>query len=275
MTERQVPYAGVQRTAIGVARTRAAESRRADRLFDDPYAEAFHREATRGVPDYRPPERTPGRAAMAAHIVLRTRFFDEYLRDAVRDGCRQVVLLAAGLDTRAFRLPWPDGTRLFEIDLPEMIAFKERVLAAEHAVPACERHVLVADLNGDWGAKLTAAGFDPAVRTAWLVEGLLVYLDRDEAVSVLRTVAELSTPGSRLSLTEGRSGRAVAEERGAGGEFAGLLALWKGGLGEPAAGWLAGEGWRVTPYSREELERAYGRAGGHEGFAGFLIAERD
>lgn len=112
---------GVGKTALGVALVRAHESHRPDRLFDDPYAAAFVAAAPTRFPGRprRLPTRAPGvGAAFAASAVLRTRFFDDYLRQAAATGCGQVVLLAAGLDTRAYRLAWPAGTHLFELDLP-------------------------------------------------------------------------------------------------------------------------------------------------------------
>jgi methyltransferase (TIGR00027 family) len=277
MGEQQLLPSGVQRTALGVARVRAAESRREDRLFTDPYAKAFVRAATgsRSQAEHAAPmERSAGGAALAARIVLRTRFFDDYLLQAAEAGCRQVVLLAAGLDARAFRLSWPEGTRVFELDLPPVIAFKERVLREEGAVPACERSVLAADLREDWPQALKSAEFDPAVRTAWLIEGLLIYLEAGQADTVLSTVTELSAAGSRLSLTEGRAPARLISDNGADERFRTLTDLWKGGLGEPAADWLAHHGWQVTVHGKEELEQAYGRPGPGVGSEGFLVAER-
>ena len=268
---------GVQRTAVGVARVRAAESRREDRLFADPYARAFVQAATgaRSQGEHAAPrERSAGGAALAARIVLRTRFFDDYLLRATAAGCRQIVLLAAGLDTRAFRLAWPEGTRVFELDLPPVVAFKERVLREEGAVPTCERSVLTADLREDWGTALRAAGFDPAARTAWLVEGLLIYLEAEQAEALLSTLTGLSTAGSLLSLTEGRAPVRLIAENGADRRFQPLTDLWKGGLGEPATDWLPRHGWQVTVHGKTELEQAYGRPMPDASSEGFLVAER-
>ncbi|MEY9835240.1 class I SAM-dependent methyltransferase [Streptacidiphilus sp. EB103A] len=277
MAEQQLLPDGVQRTAVGVARVRAAESRREDRLFEDPYAKAFVRAATgsRSQAEYAAPmERSAAGAALAARIVLRTRFFDDYLLQATAAGCRQVVLLAAGLDSRAFRLAWPEGTRVFELDLPPVIAFKERVLREEGAVPACERSVLAADLREDWPQALKNAGFDPTARTAWLIEGLLVYLEAEQADTMLSTVTELSAAGSRLSLSEGRTSPRPISDHGADERFRALTDLWKGGLGEPAADWLARHDWQVTVHGKDELEQAYGRPVPDTLSEGFLVAER-
>jgi methyltransferase (TIGR00027 family) len=111
-----------------------------------------------------------------------------------------VVLLAAGLDARAFRLPWPEGVRLWELDMPEVFAFKERVLNDRGAIPGCERTVVPADLRNDWPPMLTDAGFNPGQPTAWLIEGLLMYLDEGQRDLLLDRVGALSSAGSRIAL---------------------------------------------------------------------------
>ena len=134
-------------------------------------------------------------------MVARTLFLDDLLAEATRQGGRQVVLLGAGFDARAFRLPWPPGTRCFEVDTPDVLGPKGEVLAAEHAVPGCERVVVPCDLRDDWPAALRAAGLDPARPAAWIAEGLLVYLAPAEVDRLLDTITGLSAPGSWLGLT--------------------------------------------------------------------------
>lgn len=182
---------GVSRTAVWVAGLRATEHGRDDRLFDDPFAAAFVA-AAGGVPEAAgvPP-------GASEFLAIRTRFYDDQARAASLSGARQVVLLAAGLDCRAFRLDWPEGVRLFEVDLPELFAFKEPVLASVGATARCARTVVPADLRGPWAGALTGAGFDPETATGWLAEGLLPYLRHDEAERLLATVTDLSAPGSR------------------------------------------------------------------------------
>lgn len=206
MTASPQSLPGVGKTAIGVASLRAVESRRPDRLFDDPYAQAFVEAARALVPeladsgldgDHR--SLTGIGALFYSHVVVRTRFYDEYLLAATAAGCGQVVLLAAGLDTRAFRLSWPKPVRLFELDLPEVLSFKHRVLAGQDAIPGCARATVPVDLREDWSCELLAAGFQPAISTAWLAEGLLIYLSREEAATMLTVMGELSASGSRLS----------------------------------------------------------------------------
>ena len=189
------------KTALGVAMVRAGESRRPDRLFDDPYAEGFL-VAAPGLFDVEQPAAPAGAGELAswgaefsAHAVIRTRFFDDYLLDATRGGVHQVVLLAAGLDTRAYRLRWPDGVPLYELDLAGVLEFKERVLDERAAVPGCQRTSVPVDLRADWTVDLREVGFAAAEPTAWLAEGLLIYLSADEAEKLLSRVSELCPVG--------------------------------------------------------------------------------
>jgi methyltransferase (TIGR00027 family) len=266
------PLSGVSKTALGVARVRAQESSRPDCLFNDPYAAAF----LDAFPDAFPGERTaasPGSlgSALAFHAVIRTRFFDDYLRAACVSGCRQVVLLAAGLDTRAYRLAWPDGVRLFELDLPEVLTFKDSVLAGKGAVPRCARIPVPADVRARWPAKLIMNGFDASQPTAWLVEGLLIYLTAEEAARVLTAVGNLSAAGSRLSCERGNS-RTMAGGAAATPAMGKLTSLWKGGLGEDAADWLARSGWQTQIHHLSALAASYGRPVPRETRSGFVTA---
>jgi methyltransferase (TIGR00027 family) len=277
------PLSGVGKTALGMALVRAQESRREDRLFDDPYAQAFA-DAAAGAFSAETAaagERTAvGPLArlgevFAFHAVIRTRFFDDYLLAAAVAGCRQVVLLAAGLDSRAFRLPWPAGTRLFELDLPDVTGFKDTVLARLGARPACERTVIPADLRGPWPARLAAAGFDPAARTARLAEGLLLYLTAGEAARLLTGIGELSASGSQLSFEHGSiSASALLTQARTLPGMSQYAALWKGGLGEDAPGWLAQHGWQPQFHDSAGLAAAYGRPDPQAADGGFLIAVR-
>lgn len=174
---------GVGMTALGAAALRAFESGRADRLFNDPYAPAFVAAAPGILPGTSTADNFGESGPMGplaevfVHAVTRTRFFDDYLLAATGAGCGQVVLVAAGLDTRAFRLAWPDGVRLFELDQPDVLAFKERVLADQAARPRCARTAVPVDLRTEWAESLVSAGFDRTVRTAWH-RGAAVLSDR-------------------------------------------------------------------------------------------------
>jgi len=276
MTPDSHELSGVSRTALGVARVRAAESLRPDHLFDDPYAAAFLAAYPRDAeaPSRQRTDGEPSREALRFHIVMRTRFFDEYLLAACARGCTQVVLLAAGLDARAFRLDWPAGTRLFEVDLPAMVAFKRRVLDAHHATPRCTRTVIAADLREDWASRLTGAGFDPSLRTAWLVEGLLIYLDEADAAHVLSTVAALSAPDSELSMERGRA-RGPTDDDGASGARRGRLAsMWKGGLGDGLVPWLEEHGWQTRVHDLGDVAARFGRPAPDATRSSFVTARR-
>ncbi|MGH3846171.1 MAG: class I SAM-dependent methyltransferase [Pseudonocardiaceae bacterium] len=283
MTASPQSWPDLGKTAIGVAALRAVESRRPDRLFDDFYARAFVEAGRALVPDLADAGQDDHRpltglgALFYAHVVVRTRFYDDYLLAATASGCSQVVLLAAGLDTRAFRLCWPNPVRLFELDLPAVLDFKQRVLANQGATPSCARVAVPADLREDWSGELLAAGFQRAAPTAWLAEGLLVYLSYDEATRMLTTVNSLSASGSHLSFEHSsRDDRAglLARAR-AMPEASQLTSLWKGGLGEHAPQWLADHGWRSEIHSRRTLAARYGRPSDDPPSGGYLTAQRD
>ena len=278
MAHGDVPQ-GVGRTAVGMALVRAGESSRPDALFDDPLAAAF----VAAAPDAFAEEEADADAEVlgslgavfAFYAVIRTRFYDDYLRDAATTGRRQVLLLAAGLDTRAFRLPWPSGVRVWELDLPDVLAFKERVLRERGAQPHCDRRPLVADLRGDWPTGLVSAGFDPGAPTAWLIEGLLTYLHPDEAAQLLRGVTELSAAGSRVAFEQdaGSSSALLARARSIP-TMARCTSMFHGGLGDEAVGWLTDHGWDVETHDPLEVAAAYGRAVPADTSGGFITATR-
>ena len=136
---------------------------------------------------------------MRNYQAVRTHFFDAYFAAAAEAGIRQIVILASGLDSRAYRLEWPSGTVVFEIDQPKVLEYKAATLAAHGAQPSATRHEVAIDLRFDWPAALKAAGFDPAKPTAWLAEGLLMYLPSDAQDRLFEQVTALSAPGSRIA----------------------------------------------------------------------------
>ncbi|WP_135451863.1 SAM-dependent methyltransferase [Mycobacterium sp. DL99] len=188
----QTPGRAVADTGVLVAAIRAEETRRPDRLFDDSFAERLAGESG---------QRMLAEAVAASgdkstlQIVVRTRFWDEALLNAVPP-VRQVVILAAGLDARAYRLPWPDGTTVFELDQPAVIAAKAEALAGDE--PRCRRVAIGVDLTQDWTDALRANGFDPELPAVWLMEGLLQYLDEGAVRTLFERVDALSAPGSVL-----------------------------------------------------------------------------
>jgi methyltransferase (TIGR00027 family) len=133
--------------------------------------------------------------AMAA----RTRFFDAFFHEATRAGIRQAVILASGLDARAYRLDWPTDMTVFEVDQPEVIAFKTKTLAELGATPTTDRRTVAIDLRNDWPAALVEAGFDRSQPTAWIAEGLLGYLPPEAQDRLLDNISALSADGSRLA----------------------------------------------------------------------------
>jgi methyltransferase (TIGR00027 family) len=260
------PLPAVGETALGIAMVRAVESRRADRLFEDAYAQYFAQAAQdvfgrADVTTY-PPASLPAELLrdFTHGVVIRTRFFDDYLIRACAGGVRQVVLLAAGVDTRAYRLGWPAGTRVFECDLPPVLAFKDRVMGEHQARPRCERITIAVDLTADWPAELLAAGFDPSAPTAWLAEGLLFYLSDADTARLLGRIRRLSAPGSSIAFEhETIAGRAQLARANSIPGLNRYAALWKGGLGPDTAAFLRGQGWLVTTHERTALASDYGR----------------
>ena len=196
---------GVGATATMVATSRALASRSPNPLVHDPYAEPLVRAV--GLPYFirlldgenpsGDPEHNPEHSAN--FMGVRTKFYDDVFTGAVEAGVRQAVILAAGLDTRAYRLPWPAGTRVYELDLPAVLEFKDHILQQLGAQPSGERRAIAVDLRDDWGSVLRAAGFDPAAPTVWSAEGLLPYLPGDAQDLLFDRITELSAPGSSLA----------------------------------------------------------------------------
>jgi methyltransferase (TIGR00027 family) len=242
----------LEATARWTAAVRAAETEREDRLFEDPWADALAGDEGRAWLAARTPR-------SAAPITIRTRFFDDWLAAVPAAGPRQVVLVAAGLDTRSWRLAWPAGIRCFEIDRPAVLEHKATVLAAARAVPRSEVRAVAADLAGAWPESLVAAGFDPAEPATWLLEGLLFYLPGDVIVRVLDGVTALAVRRSRLGFDivnaetlRSPYTRAWIEMQAAAG------APWIGSLDDPV-GFLAARGWSATLSAPGQPEANYGR----------------
>lgn len=196
-------------TALFVAAARALEARKPDPLAVDPYAEVFCR-AVGGrwadIVDGKAPENRL-RTEWGSHFVdfqgARTRYFDNYFVRAADSGVRQVVLLAAGLDSRAYRLPWPKGTVVFELDLPRVLDFKGRVLADRGDHPTAQRREVAVDLRDDWVRALLDAGFDRTTPAAFLAEGLLIYLPASAQGELFAGINSLACSGSHVGIEEG------------------------------------------------------------------------
>src|SRR5689334_6871157 len=198
-------------TAVMVAAARAAETDKPDPLIRDPFAKILVNEAGTGVWEKmldsalldKVAEIDAEAAAIFEHMrgyqAVRTHFFDAHFEGAAAAGIRQVVILASGLDSRAYRLNWPAGTTVYELDQPEVLAYKSTTLAENGATPSADRREVAIDLRQDWPAALRAAGFDPTQRTAWLAEGLLMYLPAEAQDRLFTLIGELSPAGSRVS----------------------------------------------------------------------------
>ncbi|GID29916.1 SAM-dependent methyltransferase [Paractinoplanes brasiliensis] len=193
---------------------RALESQRADALIDDFLAAVFlRRGVTEGVlepsvldEDGRPLDpgsrNTSAWFVRARHVGLRSWFGDRVIEEAVTSGVRQVVILAAGQDARAYRLIEEPDCVVFEVDQPEVTAFNSRALAGLDARPRCERRPVSADLASDWRGPLVARGWQASRPTVWVIEGVLIYLPPDVREALFRDITALSAAGSYLSLDD-------------------------------------------------------------------------
>jgi methyltransferase (TIGR00027 family) len=205
---------------------------------------------------------SPGRIrAMIDGMAVRTKYFDDYFVDSTGGGVRQAVILASGLDARAYRLPWPAGTVVYELDQPQVIEFKTTTLASIGAEPTAIRHTVPIDLRQDWPAALQAAGLDTSAPTAWLAEGLLIYLPPDAQDRLFDNITALSAPGSRIA-TEFVPGiidfdaERVREMSGAFREHGvdvDMASLVYAGERNHVVDYLRTKGWDVEGVTRTEL----------------------
>jgi len=193
-------------TSVGAMATMAAAQRALATsgphpLIDDPFAAPLVRAVgmdffTRLVNGQ---IQNPDSQRMAQRVAVRTRFYDQFFSDATAKGIRQAVILAAGLDARAYRLPWPTGTVVYEVDMPQVTDFKTSTLRSLGAEPTVERRTVAVDLRDDWPAALWAAGFDPDAAAAWSAEGLLIYLPPDTQDALFDRITAFSGAGSQLA----------------------------------------------------------------------------
>jgi methyltransferase (TIGR00027 family) len=200
---------------------------------------------------------------------VQTRFFDDFFSSASESGIQQAVIVAAGLDSRAYRLAWTADTAVFEIDRPEVLEFKARVLAEHAAEPTARRSDVAADLRDDWSIPLRASGFDAAVPSVWAVEGILPYLTSDAQDTLFARITELSARGSRLAI--GALGSRLDQERitaleenypglNLSGDVNFSTLTYDDSTKAKPAQWLADHGWTVDPVrTNPELQREYGR----------------
>jgi methyltransferase (TIGR00027 family) len=252
-------------TATMAAMTRAIAARTDPQRLDDPFAQPLVAAVgidvlTRLATGEMPPGELVGPAAIDGANV-RTRFYDDYFLEATRAGIGQVVILASGLDARAYRLSWPAGTVVYEIDRPQVIDFKTRTLADLAASPTADRRTVPVDLRDDWPAALSEAGFDPTRPSAWSAEGLLGYLPAEVQDSLLNSITQLCAPGSRVAIESrspdesgvARALNTISDRWRAHGldiDMAGVRYL---GKRNEAAAFLAALGWTLTATTARDL----------------------
>jgi len=278
-------------TALGVAASRATETERENPLISDPFARVFIDAAGDGIWNMFGVSELPAEVAEAEpdvarwldgrvdYMAARTAFFDGFFLDAANAGVRQAVILAAGLDSRAFRLPWPDGPdgmRVYELDQPKVLEFKSSTLRQHGAQPTCHRVEVAVDLRHDWPTALRQAGFDNSAASVWSAEGLLPFLPAAAQDLLFERVQALTVPGSRIAVEAPgpqfndpdarerqvslmRRYREVAAKVG-GREAPDFGDLWYLEDRADVAEWLRDHGWDVSATPAEELMARYGRS---------------
>lgn len=268
-------------TALFVAASRALEAQKPDPAAVDPYAEVFCRAAGgewADVLDGSAPDH-PLKTEFGEHFVnfqgVRTKYFDTYFQAAAADGVRQIVLLAAGLDSRGYRLPWPDGTVVYELDQPQVLEFKREALAAHGDAPTAERREVAVDLRNDWPKALRDSGFDPTKPSAWIAEGLLIYLPATAQHQLFAGIDSLAAPGSHLAVEEAvpldaEAFAAKRDEERAAGNGDSFFNLVYNEQHAPAHQWFGSRGWWAVatplPYQLRSSGRPVPAPGSDAGF---------
>ena len=268
-------------TALSVAAARAVETATADPLIRDEFAyllvstagQPWARLASPGLEWIGDDEHGRRVHRLACdYQAVRTHFFDGYFADAVAAEIRQMVILAAGLDSRAYRLDWPAGTTVYEIDQPQVVTYKTATLESAGAAPKAIRRTVPVDLRDDWPAALSAADFDRSQPTAWLAEGLLPYLPAEAQDRLFKMLTELSAPGSRVAVEAFNLGSGDPDRRRAarrrrfermrerlGLEINVETLTYQEQDRADAAEWLTAHGWQVSAVSNADEMARLGR----------------
>jgi methyltransferase (TIGR00027 family) len=263
-------------TATMVAAARALASSETDAIINDPFAaplvravgvDFFIRLVDGAVLPADAPEGERDLRLETDSIAVRTRFFDDFFLNAARDGIKQSVILAAGLDARAYRLAWPPGSAVYEVDQPKVIEFKDAAMANLSAAPSADRRTVSIDLREDWPAALRRSGFDVTQPTSWSAEGLLMYLPPDAQDRLFDKITELSAPGSKLATEyHGDSGETMTaraqqfNDRWANlGCDINLSGLFFDGERSNVVDYLTERGWQVATRPRRDYFADYGR----------------
>jgi len=266
-------------TAVMVASARAAETAGEQPLIRDEFAqilidgpelaELVAKMSTTYTAD---PELAAVRAHMINYQAARTHFFDAYFAAAAAAGIRQHVILAAGLDSRAYRLDWPAGTSVYEVDQPKVLEYKAATLAANGARPVADRHEVPADLRFDWPKTLRDKGFEPSQRTAWLAEGLLMFLPGEAEERLFSDIDALSAPDRRVCIEDftfdDAAREAYAQRRAKTAELRQRIGdenvfdpgdLWYMEERTDPAAWFSAHDWRVESLSGRDYLTRLGR----------------
>lgn len=274
-------------TALGVAAARAAETAGDNPLIRDPFAQVFVDAAGRGMWSLftdpalqaqlieREPELRSRMQVMVDFMAVRTAFFDEFFLDAARSGVRQIVILAAGLDARAWRLPWPDGTTVYELDQAKVLEFKSATLRRQDARPTSTLVNVPVDLRQDWPTALQQAGFDPSRPTAWSAEGLVRYLPAWAQDLLFERIDAHSAAGSWLAVNAPAPNflnpDLLARQREQAQRFQAAAAellhtelpntedLWYPEERTDVAEWLREHGWQVSATGMAQMLARYSR----------------
>jgi methyltransferase (TIGR00027 family) len=271
-------------TATMVAAQRVLSNR--EGLIDDPFAEPLVRavgldffiRALDGEIELEDVDPRFNLRRAAEGMAVRTRHFDGLFTDAAAAGVRQAVILAAGLDARAYRLPWPAGTTVYELDQPEVIDFKTRTLTDLGAKPRADRRTIAIDLRDDWPKALRDNGFDPAQPTAWIAEGLLIYLPSEAQDLLFDRINELSASGSRvatehipdISAFSGERSQEISERLKKFGHDIEMGELIYHGERSDVFEYLTGHGWDVTAQKTRDAYAANGFEFPDDGAMGFF-----
>jgi methyltransferase (TIGR00027 family) len=261
-------------TATMVAAARALASREDDPLIVDPFAADLVRAVgvdffTKLVDGEIPLSTLEGDGprVMTDVMAVRTRFFDDFFVEAGEAGIRQAVILASGLDARPYRLPWPQGSTVYEIDQPKVIEFKTATMESIGAKPTAQRRAVAVDLRDDWPQALRRSGFDESQPTAWSAEGLLAYLPPDAQDRLFDNITALSAPGSQLATEYHPDGGAAMSERAKTmgnpwkdhGFDVDPTQLFYRGERNSVVDYLTGHRWQVSARTRPEVFAGYGR----------------